>query len=234
MKSDGSNQQLPRARELRQLVTGQPSIAFQRSASGTGLSDQSIAGRSGSTATSSSPGCAISSRGCRRRTSRTTRAKVDVDPDWSNDGQKIVFTSINEGDHPQTPTSAEIWTINPDGNGLTRLTFNEVEERAPAWSPDGTRITYMCKQGTVPPHSDNEICVMNADGTDQTQLTDNGLNDATPTFSPDGQKILFHRGGGGLGTGTHLLVMNLDGTGQTQITFLPGSSQYANWGFVRR
>ena len=75
---------------------------------------------------------------------------------------------------------------------------------------------------------------MNADGTNPRQLTDNGLNDGTPTFSPDGQKILFHRGGGGLGTGTHLWVMNLDGTGQTQITFLPGSSQYANWGFVRR
>ncbi len=162
------------------------------------------------------------------------KAKVDVDPDWSNDGQKIVFTSINENDHPQTPTSAEIWTIDPDGNALTRLTFNNVEERAPAWSPDGTRITYMCKQGTLPPHSDNEICVMNADGTNPQQLTDNGLNDGTPTFSPDGQKILFHRGGGGLGTGTHLWVMNLDGTGQTQITFLPGSSQYATWGFVRQ
>jgi hypothetical protein len=25
-----------------------------------------------------------------------------------------------------------------DGTGLTRLTFNSEEERAPAWSPDGT------------------------------------------------------------------------------------------------
>ena len=161
-------------------------------------------------------------------------AKVDVDPDWSNDGQKLVFTSINKGDDPQIPTSAEIWTIKPDGSGLAQLTFNAVEERAPAWSPDGTRIAYICKQGTAPPQSDNEICVMNADGTGQTQLTFNTLNDATPTFSPDGQKILFHRGGGGTGA-THLFVMNADGTGvPAQITGPPGNSQYGNWGFARQ
>ena len=86
-----------------------------------------------------------------------------------------MFTNWDVADSPLIPTSAEIWTINPDGSGLTQLTNNFVEERAPAWSPDGTRITYMCKQGTVAPDSDNEICVMNADGTGQTQLTFNTL-----------------------------------------------------------
>jgi TolB protein len=156
--------------------------------------------------------------------------KIDVDPDWSSDGQKIVFTNSDVGDNPLTPTSAEIWTIHPDGSGLTRLTHNFLEERAPAWSPDGLRITYTCRQGAAVPNVDNEICVMNADGTGQTQLTDNLINDSTATFSPDGQKILFHRGGGG--GGTQIWVMNANGSGQTQLTSPPGISLYANWGFV--
>ena len=75
---------------------------------------------------------------------------------------------------------------------------------------------------------------MNADGSGQTQLTFNTLNDSTATFSPDGQKIVFHRGGGGTGTGTQIWVMNPDGSGQVQITFPPGLSQFANWGVMRQ
>jgi Tol biopolymer transport system component len=158
---------------------------------------------------------------------------VDTDASWSPDGTKILFTRFRADDNPQTPTSAEVFHINPDGTGLTQLTFNDVEERAPSWSNDGTRITYMCKQGpTVPNGLDNELCVMNADGTGQTQLTFNTLNDATSSFSPDDQKIIFHRGG--QGTGTQTRVINPDGTGDTQITFPPGISQFPDWGFVRR
>jgi len=150
---------------------------------------------------------------------------IETDASWSPDGQKILFTRFRADDNLQTPTSAEVFYIRPDGTGLTQLTFNAVEERAPSWSNDGSRITYVCKQGTVAPNADNEICVMNADGTDQTQLTVNTTNDATSSYSPDDQKIIFHSG--------QLLTMNPDGTGRIQITNSAGISQFADWGFVR-
>ena len=152
---------------------------------------------------------------------------IDDDPDWSPNGQKIVFTSHLTSDNPINSITAEIYVINADGSGApTRLTFNSEEERAPAWSPDGSRIVFSCRRGG----SDFEICVMNADGSAQVQLTNNTVGDLTPTWSPNGQQILFHR----LVAGRfQLWVMNADGTGQTQLTNAPGHNFLAHWGELR-
>lgn len=156
-------------------------------------------------------------------------AAIDDDPDWSPDGQKIVFTNHAITDNHRNSTTAEIYVINADGTGIpARLTNNVEEERAPAWSPDGTRIVFMCRRGG----SDFEICVMNADGTGQVQLTDNTVGDLTPSWSPDGQKIVFHRPVGGPGR-FQLFLMNADGTSQVQLTFPSGLNGFPNWGKVR-
>jgi Tol biopolymer transport system component len=154
--------------------------------------------------------------------------QIDDDPDWSPDGQKIVFTSHPVTDNANNSIHAEIYVLTLETWVTERLTFNLEEERAPAWSPDGTRIAYLCRAGG----SDFEICVMNADGTGQTPLTDNTILDATPTWSPDGQKIVFHKNPAGPGS-AQLFVMNADGTGQTQLTSPPGISLLAAWGVVR-
>jgi len=157
---------------------------------------------------------------------------IDNDPDWSPDGTKIAFTSHSASDpDPSNPSDAEIYVINPDGTGLTRLTFNNYEERAPSWSPDGSRIVFMARVGTHPgvPGSKFEICVMNADGTNFVQLTDNAVFDGTPTFSPDGEKIVFSRNP----APQQMWMMNADGTGETQLTFPPGWNLFANWGVLR-
>jgi len=156
---------------------------------------------------------------------------IDDDPDWSPDGTKIAFTSHPPSDNPINPIHAEIYVINPDGTGLTRLTFNNYEERAPSWSPDGSRIVFMARVGT---HGGNgfEICVMNADGTNFVQLTDNAVFEGTPTFSPDGQKIVWGRDVGA-GQGQELFLMNADGTNQMQLTDTVGTNVFPNWGELR-
>jgi len=55
-------------------------------------------------------------------------------PQWSRDGQRIAFTSNRAG-------VWDIWTISPDGGGLTQLT-KRAGAHYPIWSPDGTRIAY--------------------------------------------------------------------------------------------
>jgi TolB protein len=156
---------------------------------------------------------------------------IDNDPDWSPDGTKIAFTSHPLSDDPINPIHAEIYTINPDGTGLTRLTFNDYEERGPSWSPDGSLVVFTAGVGTHPglPGTKFEICVMNADGTNFVQLTDNAVFDATPTFSPDGEMIVFHRSP----APQEMWIMNADGTGQMQLTFPPGTNNLASWGLLR-
>jgi TolB protein len=155
-------------------------------------------------------------------------AAIDDDPDWSPDGQSIVFTSHAVTDDPINSATAEIFVIDPDGNGKpVRLTNNTEEERAPAWSPDGKRIVFCCRRGGP----DFEICVMNANGTGQVRLTDNSLPDLTPSWSPDGKKIVFHRRVGARGQ-FQLFLVNADGTGEVQLTFPPGLNAFPNWGEV--
>jgi Tol biopolymer transport system component len=164
-------------------------------------------------------------------------AMIDDDPDWSPDGQKIVFTSHPVIDDPRFSNQTELYLMNRDGTGLQRLTFNGDEERAPSWSPDGSRIVYSSRVGggTNP----FRIFVMNADGSDVHQLTNEGdaVSDLTASWSPDGQKILYHRRGAVTpafpAPGQQLFMMNADGSDQTQLTFPPGTNNLAHWGVLR-
>src|SRR5262249_6365167 len=112
--------------------------------------------------------------------------KVDDDVDWSSTG-RLVYSAHDVGDSlpPRfISNSAQIYAMNPDGSGQEQLTHDgergPEEERAPNWSPDGTRIVYMCRIGGGT--ADFEICVMNADGLGVQQLTNNAVGELGPTF----------------------------------------------------
>jgi TolB protein len=205
------------------------SIAFHASASGAGLPIKPDPGA----ATTDSDIFVADVRGLAGNGQPTnitnSSSVIDDDPDWSPDGQRIVYTRHPDTDNPLQSNLAEIYVINADGSGAAgRLTDNTEEERGPSWSPDGTRIVFACRIGGGT--ADFEICVMNADGNGVVQLTDDAVQDLTPTFSPDGQQIVFHR----LVAGQfELYVMNADGTDLTQVTFPPGSSLLANWGELK-
>jgi dipeptidyl aminopeptidase/acylaminoacyl peptidase len=149
---------------------------------------------------------------------------------------KIAFASDASG-------ADEIYTVEADGSGLTRLTYDGGSE--PAWSADGTRIAFV-RDGTVwvmnadgmEQHSSGQpgsnpawspggtkivtdgLFVMNADGSERTQLTPSGF---APAWSPDGSTILFARpvfGGCNpyIGWYGRIWAINPDGTGERQIT----------------
>jgi TolB protein len=65
-------------------------------------------------------------------------------PSRAPSGRKLAFTSSITG-------NAEIYTINIDGSGLRQVTHNSADGLAPAWSPDGRRIT--SSASTAPPPS---------------------------------------------------------------------------------
>jgi Tol biopolymer transport system component len=133
-----------------------------------------------------------------------TPDQIEDDAGWSSSptaaphGQTIVFTSHPVTDNTQDSSQAELFLMNPDGSDRLQLTHDDYEERAPAWSPDGSRIVYSCRVGPVSPLTGLKsfrICVINADGSNMQQLTKetDSISDLTASWSPDGQQILFHR-----------------------------------------
>ena len=84
---------------------------------------------------------------------------------WSPDGSKILFA-----DERLQPTGA-LWTVQPDGSGLTKV-FEDEEGRfatAPTWSPDGTHILFMLNPTNDSfVHEPNGLYVADADGSNLT------------------------------------------------------------------
>ena len=116
------------------------------------------------------------------------------EPDWSPDGTRIAFVA----------NSWEIWVINTDGSGLTRLSDGRSDEhydRRPAWSPDGSKIAF--EYTTADDNDPWHVYVMNADGSGRHELSAGG----GPAWSPNGGSIAFW--GFNLGVAT----MNGDGSG---------------------
>ena len=67
-----------------------------------------------------------------------TDRKEDTAP--SAEGNRVAFMSNREGNW-------EVYIINLDGTGLTRLTNNAANDGLPTWSPDGKTIAFVSDQG---------------------------------------------------------------------------------------
>jgi Tol biopolymer transport system component len=123
-------------------------------------------------------------------TQLTTNPAYDREPAWSADGTKIAFVSSRDDPNPGgcSPCIREIYVMNADGTGQTRVTTDSLVDENPSWSPDGQKIVFQrtdtdCFQG-----GDLTVHVVNADGTGETEIA----NGASPGWSPDGQKILVY------------------------------------------
>lgn len=65
------------------------------------------------------------------------------DPDWSPDGAQIVFSTMANHEGEGTSGSTGIFTIHPDGTGITDLCGDCLRGGiAPTWTPDGEHIMF--------------------------------------------------------------------------------------------
>jgi Tol biopolymer transport system component len=106
------------------------------------------------------------------RTMQAVNNAYGTFPDWSPDGQWLVFQTNSDGDW-------NIYLININGTGLRRLTDDQREDRRPAWSPDGTQVVFQSNRS-----GGFELYAVSAAGGETHRLTDNTWDDNDPDWQP--------------------------------------------------
>ncbi len=70
-----------------------------------------------------------------------------LQPGWSPDGKKIVFTTVvNPDGNSEWPEQSDIWVVNADGTGRVGLTNSRFRNMQPAWGADG-RVYFVSNRG---------------------------------------------------------------------------------------
>jgi Tol biopolymer transport system component len=100
-------------------------------------------------------------------------------PGWAPDGSKLVFQSNKSGNW-------DIYTVNVDGGGVTRMTDHPRGDSSGAFSPDGTKLLFASDRGGI-----NDLFWMPATGGDPVQIThDRGVGFRS-VWAPDGSHVLY-------------------------------------------
>lgn len=130
---------------------------------------------------------------------------------WSPDQTRLLYTSDRrEG----TTLRRGIFVYDiAAGTETTVIVAEGVIFSTPAWSPDGTRITYIRWDSSA---ELQEIFVSNADGSDAINLTPGQAYAYDPQFSPDGTQIAYNHYDSEAKTYS-LALLTLDGSAERQI-----------------
>jgi TolB protein len=152
----------------------------------------------------------------------------DAEATVSKDGQRIVFTSMRDGD-------LDIYTMDASGRNVRRLTTELGYDGGAFFSDDGQQIVYRAFHPQTPEEvarykqklAENvieptvfELWVMKADGSNKRQVTSLGAASFAPYFFPGARRIIFASNHDDpKGRNFDLYAVNLDGTGLERITF---------------
>ena len=110
-----------------------------------------------------------------------------------------------------------LYTVNPDGTGRTRILDAPGGEGKPRWSSDGASLVYAADRPGIP----RDIYKINGNGSGgEVRLTTNPAIDTTPAWSPNGARIAFSSDRSGT---FDLWSMNSDGSNPTQLTSGPAT-----------
>jgi len=133
--------------------------------------------------------------------------------DWSPDGSQLVFFGDVQTPCPGLGMGRDVYTMGidvygtPDFSSIRHVSWsNPHPDEAPAWSPDGTMIGWLCHQPPKVPstRSNTAICyaVKDAGGgwgpthvlsSDPGSAVTTFYHDGPPSWSPGSDKLLFSR-----------------------------------------
>ena len=117
--------------------------------------------------------------------------KGDYDPRLKRDSTRIVFERLE--DTERLHGGYNLFAINSDGTGETRLTENYYSQGLASWSHSGKKIAYVVS--AIEGAGKYDIYVMNSDGTENQNITPGyfplDFLCYAPVFSRDDTKIFF-------------------------------------------
>jgi TolB protein len=158
----------------------------------------------------------------------TTTPGYDAEATVSPAGDRIIFTSVRNGD-------LDLYSMNLDGSDLKQMTNELGYDGGAFFSWAGKMICYrgwhytdsteiasykgLLAQNLVRP-SRMEIMVMSADGSNKRSITNNGAANFAPFFLPGDKRIIFASNvGDPKGRNFDLYLINVDGTGLERVTY---------------
>jgi Tol biopolymer transport system component len=107
-------------------------------------------------------------------------------PDFSPDGARIAFSRYRLG------TSDDLFVMDADGKGSTRVTSSVAAESWPSWFPDGKRIAFFSDRRGRPTYWWHDL----SDGSEGL-LLDPGFDFDAPRMSHDGRRVAWNSRRGG-------------------------------------
>ena len=135
----------------------------------------------------------------------------------------------------------QIYTVEPDGAGLHKLTNDTKNDFAPVWSPDGRKIAFF--QSNSEPHHDGmyshppeaeppiSIIVMNADGSGQHIVAPKASHSfRNLSWSPDSTELAVECSQNGSSEGNgQICVINIDGSVMRRVAPADVLATWPDW-----
>lgn len=138
----------------------------------------------------------------------TAGESVNLQPNWSPDGERIAFTSNREGVN-------KVFVMGAQGGEAKRLTATDMIETTPSWSPDGAAVAFYAQDAAS---GKTELRVVELASGKITSIPGNALDKGpeAPTWSADARRIAFP----GIGTSgkTEIWVVERDGSNLREVS----------------
>lgn len=147
------------------------------------------------------------------------QASMNATAEYTPDGQKVYFSSTAAGNY------AQIFSCNPDGSGLQRITYSRAIDVEPTVNPKNeSELVLVSGRSGLP-----QIYKMSTAGTNVVRLSSGEGEAVNPSWHPDGQHIAFAWTKGYDPGNYNIFIMDVATREYVQLTHGAGRNENPTW-----